>query len=109
MCKELSTIKPHWRAFGMNLGVPKHKLDEYEDKKEPLFEVINYWDAGNIKDKPVMTWKAVADTLRCIEKPNLAKAIENSTASIKRYSKVSCNGYKAHDYWVPFTGSRLML
>ena len=78
VCTELAPIRAIWRAFGMALGVPKFKMDEYESKREPLSEVISYWDNGNVADKP-MTWKAVAETLRSplVSKPKLAKQIED--------------------------------
>ena len=74
---KLAPIKAKWRAFGIALGVPKDTLDEYEDKKDPLSEVISYWDDGNVAGKP-MTWKAVAETLRNpnVSKPKLAQQIE---------------------------------
>ena len=74
VCEELTPIKPYWYEFGIALGVPQHKLAEFKASVYPLSEVIGYWDAGAIE--PEMTWKAVADVLRKIEKPKLAKHIE---------------------------------
>ena len=76
MCMELVTIKSKWHEFGTALGVPKYKLDEYEDKRCQLFKVIGYWHAGNVANKSI-TWKAIADTLRSIKQDDLATQIED--------------------------------
>ena len=56
------------------MGVPYHKLKDFEEEKAPLSEVISYWHRGNTR-KPV-TWGSIAATLRNIEEPALANKIE---------------------------------
>ena len=77
---ELSVISSKWCEFGLHLGVPDEKLEEFKEKDDPLSEVIAYWLWGNIRDQPV-TWRHIVDTLRAIGEVTLADKIET------KYSK----------------------
>ncbi len=60
---ELSSIAyKKWRKIGIQIRIPKHKLDEFADKDDPLFEVLDYWKKGNIVDGPIkFCWESVVD------------------------------------------------
>ena len=59
--QELDEIRSRWYEFGLHLGVPYVKLEEFKENKGPLSEVIAYWLRGNIRDKPV-NWRHIVDT-----------------------------------------------
>ena len=76
ICEELAKVKFKWRNIGMMLNVPYHKRKEFEDEKNPLVEIINYWLNGNVKDVPV-TWRSIVAALESdsVDEKGLAKAI----------------------------------
>ncbi len=43
---------------GIQLGIPKNKLDEFQNLDDPLSEVISYWLYGNVKGDP-MSWETI--------------------------------------------------
>ena len=81
VCLELSTIRSKWYNFGLHLGVPYHKLKDFEKKEDPLSEVIAYWHKRNTR-KPV-TWGSVVATLRRTEESALADKIEAKYCKVK--------------------------
>ena len=60
----------------MKLKVPYHKLKEFEDGKNHLVEIINYWLNGNVEDVPVM-WRSIVAALESdsVDEKRLAKTI----------------------------------
>ena len=55
---------------------------EFKKANEPLYELISYWDDGNIDDKP-MTWRSIVDVLRSFDHPKLAAKIEKEYCCTK--------------------------
>ena len=72
---ELHDIRSKWYEFGLHLGVPDEKLEEFKEKDDPLSEVIDYWLWGNIRDK-LVTWRHIVHTLRATEEATLADKIQ---------------------------------
>ena len=69
-------MKYKWRAIGLKLHVPFHKLKEFEEEKNPFVQVINYWLDGYVKDVPV-TWRSIVVILESssVDERSLAKTI----------------------------------
>lgn len=66
-----------WFKIGIQLGIPHHKLKEFEEKeRDPLSAVIEYWLAGNVPDSCI-SWKSIAAALEvnCVGEPGLAEHI----------------------------------
>ena len=61
--------------FGLHLGVPGPKLEEFKEKSDPLSEVIFYWLRGSIRDKPV-TWWYIVHTLKEVNEAAVAAVIK---------------------------------
>ena len=49
----MDTASHKWYKIGIQLGVPKNKLDEFKKEEDPLSEVIYYWLNGNVKSDQV--------------------------------------------------------
>ena len=60
----------------MNLGIPYFKLKEFEEEKNPLFEIIKYWLNGNVRDVPV-TWRSIVAVLESnsVDEKGIARTI----------------------------------
>ncbi len=59
---ELNSIAhKKWRKIGIQIDIPKHKLEEFADKDDPLLEVLDYWQKGNIVDGPKFCWESIVD------------------------------------------------
>ncbi len=77
---ELSSIAyKKWRKIGFQIGILKHKLDEFDDKDDSLLEVLDYWKKGNIVDGPKFCWESVVDVLKksSVDENGLAGKIYN--------------------------------
>lgn len=59
---ELSTVKHKQSKIGIQLGIPLHKLEEFERERDPLSASIDYWLKGNVEGVPV-TWQSIVDAL----------------------------------------------
>ena len=62
VCEELGEVAHRWFKIGVQLGVPHHKLKEFEKEVDPLSAVIDYWLNGNAERVPV-SWRSVAAAL----------------------------------------------
>ncbi len=77
---ELSSIAyKKWRKMGFQIGIPKHKLNEFAAEDDSLLEVLDYWKKGNIVDGPKFCWESVADVLKTpyVDENGLAGTIYN--------------------------------
>ena len=66
-----------WWDIGLKLGVPYHKLKEFEEEKNQLAALMNYWLNGNVKDVPV-TWRSIVAALEAssVDESGLAMTLE---------------------------------
>ena len=80
ICEELATVKHKWKAIGLKLHVPYHKLQEFKHESNPLIEIVSFWLNGNVRDVPV-TWRSIVtavesssvDERTCLAKTIMAK------------------------------------
>ena len=75
ICNELGGIKTKWLEIGIQLGIPRRKLLEFKEDRDPLSAVVEYWLNGNTK-VPV-SWKSIVAALKSehIAEPGLAEKI----------------------------------
>ena len=74
ICFELNQAAHTWFKIGIQLGVPRHKLKEFEKDSDPLSAVVDYWLKGNVKDVPV-SWKPIVEALEYVGEMSLADTI----------------------------------
>ncbi len=74
----LDVVSGKWYQIGIQLGIPKHKLDEFNEKKEPIIEVLNYWLNKNVKGGDPVSWETIVKALRSrhVDEPGLATIIQ---------------------------------
>ncbi len=74
----LDVASRKWHMIGIQLGIPKNKLDEFKNLDDPLSEVINYWLHGNVKGDPV-SWETIVKVLRTehVGEPGLTAKIQS--------------------------------
>ncbi len=89
ICNELAPVKHKLSMIGVQLGVPHHKMMEFERSYDPLTAVIDYCLRGNVEGVP-LTWRSVVDALICphVDEPGLAKHIEEKYCE-KRTADIS--------------------
>ena len=78
ICEELGTLKTEWHTIGVQLGIPAHKLNEFEKKDDPLSLVVGYWLDGNVPESEVpVSWESIVKALRSkyVGRPGLADRI----------------------------------
>ena len=62
ICSELSDIAHKRFKIGIQLGIPRNKLEELEGEQDPLSAIVNYWLRGNVKDVP-LSWRSIVKAL----------------------------------------------
>ena len=64
------------------MGIPLHKLKEFEEEDDPLAAAIDYWLRGNVESVPV-NWKSIVDALKSghVDESGLAKRIASKYCS----------------------------
>ena len=74
----MDVVARKWHKIGIQLGIPKNKLDEFQNLDDPLSEVINYWLQGNVKGDPV-SWETIIEALRTkhVDELGLATTIQD--------------------------------
>ena len=117
VCDKLGTVSQLWRQIGVQLGIPRHMLEQLEGTKDPLGGVVDCWLKGNAGEQAVpKTWKSVAAALRSphVGKPALANEIEREfcqsgdTKAEEGYDY--CVKVKGNvSYYYAFTDSRLVV
>ncbi len=83
---ELSSVAhKKWRKIGIQIGISKHKVDEFAGEDESLLEVLDYWEKGNIVDGPKFCWESVVDVLKksSVDENGLAGTIYNKYCKAK--------------------------
>ena len=61
--EELAKVVHLWFKIGVQLGVPHHKLMEFQKLDDPLTVVIDYWLNGNVKEVTI-SWKSIVAALK---------------------------------------------
>ena len=62
VCDELSSVEHKSHKIGVMLGLPQHKLLEFQKGDNPLPAIADFWLHGNAKGAEV-SWKAIATAL----------------------------------------------
>ena len=63
ICNELSEVKHKLYQIGVQLGVPRHKLKEFEKEADPMAASLDYWLKGNVIEGVPISWKSVVNAL----------------------------------------------
>ena len=76
ICNSLATVKYKWFSIGVQLGIPPHKLKEFE--KDSLVETVDYFLKGNVEGVP-LSWDSIVTALKSdhVGEPALAKHLQN--------------------------------
>ena len=64
ICKALGGIKTKWFEIGIQLGIPRSKLKEFQEERDPLSAVVSFWLQGNVEESEPLTWKSIAEVLK---------------------------------------------
>ncbi len=78
ICDALGSIKTKWFEIGIQLGIPRNKLKEFEEERDPLSAVVDYWLRENVTEPVVpVSWKSIAAALKSkyVGEPGLAELI----------------------------------
>ncbi len=62
---ELGGIKTQWVEVGIQLGIPRSKLLEFEEVRDPLSAVVDYCLKGNVSESAVtVSWQSIVKALK---------------------------------------------
>ena len=62
---ELGEVAHKWFKIGVQLGISRGKLKEFEKEVDPLSAVIDHWLNDNVEDTEVpVSWKSVVAALK---------------------------------------------
>lgn len=79
ICKELLKIRHKWFLIGVQLGVARHVLKQFQKSEEdPLSAVIDYWLNGNADPAISICWKSVIEAVEAVQESGLAAKIRNN-------------------------------
>ena len=73
----MAVVKYRWYEICIQLGIPHHKLKEFEKEDDSFAAAINYWLCGNVDDVPC-NWGSVVQALKSphVGETGLAKRIK---------------------------------
>ena len=73
---ELGKVKHKWFEIGIQLGISRGKLKEFEKEVDPLSAIIDYWLNRNVKGVPI-SWRSVVAALESshVDETGLANTI----------------------------------
>ena len=96
---ELGEVAHNWFKIGVQFGVPRHKLKEFEKEDDPLSAVIDYWLNGN--SKVPVSWRSVVAALESshVGETGLASTIK------KKYCQQLHTPEEIGQYLDPICGS----
>lgn len=63
ICNALARVSERWFQIGIQLGIPREKLDSFKNEVDPMSAVINYWLNGNVIGSEI-SWRTIAGVLR---------------------------------------------
>ncbi len=90
VCDALGSIKTKWFEVGIQLGIPRSKLKEFEEERDPLSAVIDYWLNENVTkpDAPI-SWKTIVKALKSeyVGEPGLAEKISKKYCQLQEDTK----------------------
>ena len=79
ICNELGGVKHKSFEIGIQLGIPRNKLLEFETDRDPLSAAVNFWLSGNVSDTspPPISWMSIVTALksRHVDEGELADTI----------------------------------
>ena len=79
ICNELGRVSLKWFRIGIQLGIPHYKLKEFEEERDPLSAIIEYWLNGNVLESAAVpiSWKSIVAALKAdsVGEPGLAEQI----------------------------------
>ena len=78
ICNALARVEYKWFSIGIQLGIPPHKLKEFEKGADPLVETVDYFLKGNVESVP-LSWNSIVTALKSdhVGEPALAKHLQN--------------------------------
>lgn len=62
VCNELAEIRYKWFQFGVELGIPRSRLELFKKEEDPFSAVVDYWLRGNVEGLPI-SWQSVVEAL----------------------------------------------
>ena len=86
ICRELGTVQGEWFKIGIQLGIPRYKLQKFTNETDPLSAVVNYWLQGGVTELVVpISWESIVAALKSeyVGEPGLAERIYSKYCSIK--------------------------
>lgn len=105
VCFALATIEYKWLRFGVQLGIPRHVLKKFENERDPLSAVVDYWLRGNVKDVP-RSWRYIVDTLKSdyVDEGGLSRSIEDQYCCVKKdFEMVGCVCFLLYSHCIAIT------
>ena len=88
VCDELSSVEHKSNKIGVMLGLPQHKLQEFQKGGNPLPVIADFWLRGNVEGAEV-SWKSVATALASdfVGERALAKKISRKYCEVEESRK----------------------
>lgn len=79
ICEVVATVAHKWFEIGTQLGVPHHKLKEYEREDDPLSSTFHYLLSNGTVGGAPLTWRHLVEALESdhIGENDLAMFITN--------------------------------
>lgn len=86
ICNELARVAYKWFKIGTMLGVPYHKLKEFEKDIDPLTSVFHYLLSNGTAENIPLTWISIVAALKSdhVGEPGLATCISNKFCEGKK-------------------------
>ena len=79
VCDDLGDVKYKWFEIGIQLGIPRNTLKQFEKEADPLSAAVDYWLKGNAVESAVpVSWKSIVIALKSayVGEPALAEKID---------------------------------
>lgn len=83
-------MRHKWFLIGIQLGIPRNTLKQFENEADPFSAAVDYWLKGNVKDSGVpISWKSIVTALksRYVGEPALAEELN------KKYQQQHTKGW----------------
>ena len=88
VCDKLGSVEHKSHKIGVMLGIPQHKLLEFQKGDNPLPAIADFWLRGNVEGAEV-SWKAIATAIASdfVGEPALAKEIRQNFCQVEESQK----------------------